>query len=168
MNKQDAAFLRQPIGPDEAAAIHVETDGFDPATARLKRIAAVRVAGDRILTGRGCVVDCEPAPAPERVASLLRLIGARPLLGFFVDFSGAMLDRLAQTIVGEPLRNQRVEVSGLYYDYKPKTPGKNVVNLRLAAILEDLRLPPRPSSGALDTATATALIWLRLRGRTGA
>lgn len=168
--KRELAFLRRSVGLDEAAALHVEADCFDPAVARLKRVAVVRISGDRILSGHSRVLDCTAldcaAPAAtDQIMPLLRLIGARPLLGFFVDFSVAMLEQLTTPLIGEPLRNQRIEVSSLYYESKPKTPGKNVVNLRLASILEDLHLPPRSTPGALDTAISTGLIWLRLNRR---
>lgn len=165
MTGENFAFLRRPAAAGEAVALHVEADAFDAENARPLRIAAIRIKNNRVLAGHRCVIDCAQPPAADQVIRLLRHIGGRPVLGFFVDFSMSMLNRLAEPLTGAVLSNPRVEVSSLYYEYKPKTPGKNVVNLRLASILQDLRLPPRPTSGAADTALSAALIWVRLRQR---
>ena len=165
MVEENFAFLRRRAPDDEVAAIHVEADSFDAETAKPLRIAVTRVKGARILTGHACDITCGDVVGQDQIIRLLRHIGGRPVIGFFVDFSMALLNRLAEPLVGGPLPNQRVEVSSLYYEYKPKNPGKNVVNLRLAHILQDLQLPPRPTAGAIDSATSSALIWLRLRQR---
>lgn len=166
MTDERFAFLRRPAADGDAVALHIEADSFDPAAAIPQRIAAVRITGNRIQSGRRRLIDCaEKPPTPDQIISLLRQIGGRPVVGFFVEFSMTLLNRLVEPTVGAPLTNTRTEISSLYYAYKPKTPGKNVVDLRLASILQDLHLPPRPTPGAVDTAVASALIWLRLRQR---
>jgi DNA polymerase III subunit epsilon len=165
MTDERFAFLRRAAADGDAVALHIEADSFDAATATPQRIAAVRISGNHIQSGHRCLIDCTTPPHPDQIIRLLRQIGGRPIVGFFVEFSMTLLNRLTLPLTGAALTNARTEISSLYYEYKPKTPGKNVVDLRLASILQDLHLPPRPTPGAVDTAVASALIWLRLRQR---
>lgn len=163
------AFLKHPAAPGEAAALHVDADSFDPAVARPLRIAALRLNHGRIMAGCRVELTCPDGAPPhqDEVIRLLRLIGGRPVLGFFIDFSMAMLDRLAAPLTGGPLGNPRIEVSSVYYESKPRVPGKTAVDLRLASVLQDLDLPPRAEAAATATALASAMIWLRVGQRRG-
>ncbi|MFD1626452.1 DNA polymerase III [Azospirillum griseum] len=145
----------------ERVAIHCDATSFDAARAEPLRIAAVRLRGNRILTGSALILrageDGFPADAGARLAAFL---GDRPLIGYFLDFSATLVERL----IGAPLSNERIEVSGLYYDRKIKTALKHAVDLRLDRMIADLDLPVR-ADDARGTALAAAMAWLRLTGR---
>lgn len=166
MPTEDLHFLKHPARNGEMVALHVEATSFDPETARLRTIAAIRIDGNRIRHGHRLTLHLSDAPPPPlEVMRLLRQLGNRPLVGFFLDFSVELLNRLVQPVTGAALHNPKVEVSSLYYAHKTKVPGKTAVDLRLASILEKLNLPPRPDPGAESTALSSALIYLRLTQR---
>lgn len=146
---------------EERVAIHCDATSFDATRAEPLRIAAIRLRGHRILTGSALILHAEedgfPADAGARLAAFL---GDRPLIGYFLDFSATLAERL----IGAPLPNERIEVSGLYYDRKIKTALKHAVDLRLDRMIADLDLPVR-ADDAQGTALAAAMAWLRLTGR---
>lgn len=158
----------QPPAPDEAVVVQIEASSFDAATAELRAIAAVRIRGQRILTSSMLSIRLNPGdavgPALDR---LLALIEERKVVGYYLDFTLAVLDRHLRPVLGTELTNRRVEISGLYYDRKSRLPSKNAVDLRLDSILRDLELPERDSDGAEANALAAAMAYLRLKPADG-
>lgn len=143
--------------PVDRIALHCEATSYDAETARPLRLVALPIRGNRILTGRA--LDLRPGAASPTVTAqrLRRILGDRPLVGYFLDFSVALAERL----IGEPLTNERIEVSALYYARKVKVASKSAIDLRLDALIQDLDLPVR-ADGARGTALAAAMAWLRL------
>ena len=47
---------------------------------------------------------------------LLRFIGSRPLIGYWIDFDVRMLDKYLIETLNIHLPNRRIDVSKLYYD----------------------------------------------------
>ncbi len=142
----------------ERVALHCEATSFDPEAARPLAFAAIRIRGPRILAGSALLLhpgsDSGVAEAGDRLQAF---IGDRPLVGYYLDFSVAMAERLT----GRPLAQERVEVSGLYYDRKIRNAVKHAVDLRLDSMIRDLDLPVR-AEGAVGTALAVAMAWVRL------
>lgn len=143
--------------PVDRIALHCAATSYESETARPLRLVALPIRGNRILTGRA--LDLRPgAASPAATAERLRrVLGDRPLVGYFLDFSVAMAERL----IGEPLSNERVEVSALYYARKVKVASKSAIDLRLDTLVRDLDLPVR-ADDARGTALAAAMAWLRL------
>ncbi|WP_247894953.1 DNA polymerase III [Azospirillum brasilense] len=159
----DRALLRSGEESGERVAIHCEATSFDAATADLRSVAALRIRGSRVLTSQRLILSFWPTePAEPALSRLLAFIGNRPLVGYYLDFTVGLLDRLVQPMVGIALPNQRIEVSSLYYGRKAKAPGKYAVDLRLDSILRDLDLPPRAGEDAYASALAAAMVYLRL------
>lgn len=159
----DRALLLSGEESGERVAIHCEATSFDAATADLRSVAALRIRGGRVLTSQRLILSFWPTePAEPALSRLLAFIGNRPLVGYYLDFTVGLLDRLVQPMVGIALPNQRIEVSSLYYGRKAKVPGKYAVDLRLDSILRDLDLPPRAGEDAYASALASAMVYLRL------
>ena len=95
---------------------------------------------------------------------LLHFIGGRPLVGYYIDFDVAMLNKYLRGFLGIQLPNPRIEVSGIYYDrkYGDAPPGTQI-DLTFAAILRDLNLPLFNQHDAFTDALMTAMIYLKLR-----
>lgn len=158
------AFLLSDDVSDECVVIQCEATSFDAAKADLRTVAAVRVRGNRILTSQHIQESFWPTePAEPALGRVLHFIGNRPLVGFVVGFSGDLLDRYVQPMIGIPLPNRRIDVSELYYSSRTRVPGKSAVDLRLDSILNALGLPERTSPGAYGTAVAVAMAYVRLR-----
>lgn len=182
------AFLFEPVPADEAVCFDCETSGLDPATAELLSIGAVRIKGNRVLSSQrlelmvrpeGTVsaeaikvnrlreVDvAEGLPVREAVEALLPFIGGRPLVGYYLEFDVAMVNRVVRPWLGIGLPNRQIEVSGLYYDRKVRQAGSHeytgTIDLRFATILRDLGLPERAAHDAFNDALMTALMYVKL------
>ena len=173
---------------EEWISIDCETSSLDPQHAEILSIAAVPVCGTRIMLSRALHLTVHPEraieaasipihqlrqqdvadglPVREALARLLEFIGPRPLLGYYLEFDLAVLNRQIRPWLGINLPNQAVEVSGLYYDRKV-TAYRPEVDLRLDVILADLDLPRLPRHDPLNDALLAALIFLKLRNATG-
>src|ERR1700751_3141144 len=81
--------------------------------------------------------DVAQSPFIRKVLpSLLHFVGGRPLVGYYVDFDIAMLDKYILPHFAIELPNRRIEVSKLYYERKyGDAPANTVVDLSFAACL---------------------------------
>ena len=94
---------------------------------------------------------------------LLHFIGSRPLVGYYLEFDIAMINKTVRRLLGIELPNARIEVSALYHKrkYGDAPPGAEV-DLRFATILADLGLPALDQHDALSDALMTAMMYLCL------
>jgi DNA polymerase-3 subunit epsilon len=174
-------------GPaDEVVAIDCETTGLNVRTDDIITIAAIRIRGNRILTSerfeaivrpdarikaeaikvhRQRQADVAQSPLIRKVLPrLLHFVGGRPLVGYYVDFDIAMLDKYILPYIGIELPNRRIEVSKLYYERKyGDAPANTVVDLSFAAMLKDLGIPPLAQHDAFNDALMTAIMYVVLR-----
>jgi DNA polymerase-3 subunit epsilon len=177
-------FKRGPA--DEAVAIDCETTGLDVRTDDVITIAAIMIRGSRILTSEHfeAVVRPEANMRTEAIKvhrlrqvdvaqgsmiwktlpSFLRFVGGRPLVGYYLDFDIAMLDKHILRFLGIELPNPRIEVSKLYYDRKyGDAPPNTSIDLSFAAILRDLNIPSLAQHDAFNDALMTAMMYVTLR-----
>jgi DNA polymerase III subunit epsilon len=112
---------------------------------------------------RECDVATGRAMA-EILPALLRYVGGRPLVGYYLEFDAAMLNRYIRRWLGIELPNPAIEVSKLYFQrkYSDAPPGPHF-DLSFAAILEDLGLPMLDQHDAYADALMTAMIYVTLR-----
>ena len=179
-------FLFRPGPPGEAVSLDCETTGLNPRTDEVVAVAAVRVRGARILTSERfeALVRVGKRPSAEAIKvhglrerdlsagrpmaevlpELLRFVGGRPLLGYYIDFDVRMLDKYALGLIQTKLPNPQIEVSSLYYDRKyGDAPPGTTLDLRFASILRDLGIPPLEQHDALNDAVMAAMAYLELR-----
>lgn len=160
------AFLLTEDTSGEVVSVHTETTSYDKASAGLTAVAAIKIRGNRILASQALrlTVDSRGGAltAETAIDRLLHFIGPRALVGFYLDFTVAIIDKYARPRIGIGLPNTQIEVSGLYYDRKVKTVPNGKVDLRLDSILRDLDLPARGPHSAFENALAAAVIYLRL------
>lgn len=107
--------------------------------------------------------------ADDAVMQLMHFIGSRPLVGYYLEFDLAMINRVLFPILGMGLPQPRIEVSSLYYDYKFRqlpqhAQDSGAVDLRFEVLMKDLGLPLWPAHDALNDAVMAALAFLKLRG----
>jgi DNA polymerase-3 subunit epsilon len=179
------AFLFDQPPPGEAVSIDCETTTLDIRRAELLSVAAIRIQGDRILTSERLELVVRPeqkpgeqgvlihqlrpidiargVPADQAIEQVLRFIGSRPLVGYYLEFDAAVLNRHVRPKLGIPLPNRQIDVSGLYYDarFKRAPPGSHI-DLRFATIRENLDLPEMAAHDAFNDALLTAMMYLRL------
>ena len=110
-------------------------------------------------------------PLQEAMGQLLRFIGSRPLVGYYLEFDVAMLNRAIWPLLGMGLPQPQIEVSAMYYEYKfrqlpPYQQQANAdIDLRFATLMDDLGLPQREAHDALNDAVMAALAFIKLRGQ---
>ena len=161
----DFGFLLAEDTSGESVAMHCEASSFDLARAELRKLAAIRIRGQRILTGSPLELTfSRDTDIQAEMGCLLHFIGARPIVGYYLDFTLALVDKFVEPMIGIPLPNRRVEVSGLYYDQKLRVFSGGNVDLRLNSIVRDLNLPERHGAGAFSDALFAALIYLKICG----
>ena len=189
--RPEFAFLLEPPPPNEWVAIDCETTGLNRRTDEIIAIGAVRIVGQRILTSQRLELLVRPdkevpadsvrihrlrsrdvaqgLPLLEAMHQLLHFIGSRPLVGYYLEFDVAMLNRAVWPLLGMGLPQQRIEVSALYYEYKfkqlpPYQQFDNAnIDLRFATLMDDLALPQREAHDALNDAVMAAMAFVKLR-----
>lgn len=191
LRRPEYAFLLEPGPPDEWVALDCETTGLNVHTDEVVSIGAVRVCGQRIVASERLELLVRPAgPVPAQsvrihrlraqdvaqarplealLPQLLRFIGGRPLVGYYLEFDVAMLNRTVRPWLGIGLPQPCIEVSALYYDYQfrqlpPYQQHANAdIDLRLATLVRELGLPPREAHDAVNDAVTAALAFIKLR-----
>ena len=182
-------FMWETPPPDEWVALDCETTGLNTRSDEIIAISAVRIQGDRILTSQRLELLVRPEgavpadsirvhrlrgqdvagglPAQEAVQQLLHFIGSRPLVGYYLEFDVAMLNRVLFPMLGVRLPQPQIEVSALYYDYKFRQLDAHQkdrsIDLRFATLMHDLDLPEREAHNALNDAVMAALAFTKLR-----
>ena len=98
---------------------------------------------------------------------LMHYIGSRPLVGYYLDFDVALIDRAIYPLLGLGLPQPKIEVSSMYYEYKrrqlPPYQDGTPIDLRFATMMRDLALPMGEAHDALDDAVMAALAFVKLR-----
>lgn len=184
LRNPDYAFLFEPDQTGELVAIDCETTGLNPRTDHIISIAAVKIRDTEVLTSERLELLVRPpvSMTGENVAihrlrpidlaegleimealdRLLRFVGSRPLVGYYLKFDVAMVDKYLKRLVGFALPNKRIEVSSMYYDRVVRRHPGRYVDLTFNHILTDLGLPQWAQHDAFNDALMAALIYLKL------
>jgi DNA polymerase-3 subunit epsilon len=183
------AFMYDPPPADEWVALDCETTGLDVRHDQIVSIGAVRIVGNRLLTSQRLELLVRPERAltagsvrvhrllerdvaqglepPQAMRLLLDFIGSRPLVGYYLEFDVAMLNREIWRMLGVRLPQRKIEVSAMYYDYKlrqtPAHARDETIDLRFATIMSELALPQRDAHDALNDAVMAGLAFVKLR-----
>ncbi len=192
LENQRFRFMFAPPPGNEWVALDCETTGLDVNKDEIIAIAAVRIVGNRVMTSERLELLVRPerrvsaesvrihqlreqdvagGMAPEvAMTQLMHFIGSRPLVGYYLEFDIAMIDRALAPMLGinMGLPQSRHEVSAMYYDYKyrqlPRHRRDNpVIDLRFATLMNDLDLPQRHAHDALNDAIMAALAFVKLQ-----
>jgi len=183
------AFMYDDPPADEWLAIDCETTGLDVRRDQIVSIGAVRIVGNRLLTSQRLELLVRPERAldvasmrvhrllerdvaqgleqQQAMRQLLDFIGSRPLVGYYLEFDVAMLNREIWPLLGVRLPQPKIEVSAMYYDYKfrrlPPSARGETIDLRFATIMDELGLPQRAAHDALNDAVMAGLAFVKLR-----
>ncbi len=189
-------FMFAPPPENEWVALDCETTGLNVRTDEIISIGAVRIVGNRIMASERLELLVRPErgvspesvrihrlrerdvaqgmPIDEAMKRLMHFIGSRPLVGYYLEFDVAMLQRAIWPLLGQGLPQAKIEVSGLYYDYKfrqlqaHQRQGQVAIDLRFAPMMRDLGLPLREAHDALNDAVMAGLAFIKLRQLRGA
>ncbi|MGL5360104.1 MAG: 3'-5' exonuclease [Shewanella sp.] len=182
--ESEFAPLFAPPIKGELVALDFETTSLNPQQAEIVSIGAVRIVGNRLLTGQALSLTVQPPASlsghsvaihglrhvdlaqglklEDALRQLLSFIGPRPIVGYHIAYDLKILNLACQRLWGLTLPNRGIEVSQLYHDRLYQRYPDGVIDLHLASICQHLGLPQLPLHDALGDATTAALIYLSL------
>jgi len=177
------------LSEDDGALVSIdcETTSLKVKEAEILSIAAVYVEGNRIRTRDAFYTlvkpqqgpdhenvrvhglrpsDCsEGLPLEEALQKLLQFIGGRKLLGYYLKYDVAVLNKYLKPMLGTVLPNYELEVSGRYYDWRFADYPGGYIDLRWETIIKNLRLPQLPRHDAMNDVITVAMMYLALQSR---
>lgn len=181
------AFLFDDTATDEVMSIDCETTGLNPKKDDIISLSAIKIRGSRIQTSESLQLTLKPSKnidqaaikvhhlrncdvadglsAQEAMQQFLQFIGNRPLLGYYLEFDVALLNRLIKPMIGCNLPNPQIELSALYHDYKIERIPQRHVDLRFQAIREHLDIPDLGTHDAFADALMVAMAYVKLQQR---
>jgi DNA polymerase III subunit epsilon len=170
---------------DEYVVFDCETTGLSPKKDEILTIGAVKVSGRKVLTSQKFELTLKPlltigqesikihhirncdvkdgVDAREAIEAFLHFIGSRPLVGYYLEFDVAMINKYAKEYLGIGLPNTQIEVSAMYFDAKNDVFGGKNVDLKFESIMKELGLPMFGQHSAFYDALMTALIFVKLK-----
>lgn len=180
-------FLFDETPNDEYVCFDCETTGLDPKKDDIVSIGAVIIKNNTIVSSKKFVKfvkpktklqaeaikihhirECDLEDAEDInivVEEFLNFIGNRTLVGYYLEFDIAMINKYIKPKIGITLPNKILEVSAIYYDYKiEKIPQANI-DLRFNTIMEELKIPSLGKHDAYNDAIMTSLIFIKLKNQ---
>jgi DNA polymerase III subunit epsilon len=183
-------FMWDAPPPGEWVAVDCETTGLNVYRDRIISVGAVRIVGDRILTSQRLELLVRPdsrrisadsvrvhglrerdveqgLDIDEAMMTLMRFIGSRPLVGYYLEFDVGMIDRAIFPRLGVGLPQRKIEVSAMFYDWQrrqlPPYEEAAQIDLRFATMMGKLDLPMESVHDALSDAMMAGLAFIKLR-----
>ncbi|OEE69418.1 DNA polymerase III subunit epsilon [Enterovibrio norvegicus FF-33] len=183
-NTPYAHLFATPTG-EEVVSLDCETTSLDPHKAELVTIAATKIRGNMIITSDPLTLSLR-APSSLNAQSvkihgirhqdlnnglsekdamlhLIDFIENRPIVGYYIQYDKAILDRYAKRLLGFKLPNATIEVSDIYRKKLEHILPNAYFDLSMEAIGHHLDLPLSGRHDALDDAISAALIYVRLK-----
>lgn len=172
----------------ELVCFDCETSGLNPKKDHLVSLSAIKIRGKEILTSETLNltfkqpaelnpesilvhgirnIDLAQGMEPqEAIEKFVNFIGARPLVGYYLEFDIAMVNNLIKPWLGIGLPNQQIEVSELYYKKfisSHRLKSTQPMDLSFSAILKKLDIPSLNQHNAFNDALMTALMYVKLQ-----
>ena len=177
-------FLFDENDSNEYVVFDTETTGLNPKEAEILSIGAVKIKGNKILTSqtfevylknfkeissksieihgiRPCDLD-NARDSSEAIIEFLNFIGSRTLVGYYLEFDVAMINKYIKPMIGITLPNKMIEVSEIYYDKQISIIPQGNIDLRFDTILKKYDIPNMGVHNAVNDAVMTAMIFLKL------
>lgn len=180
-------FLFDAAPDQDVVCFDCETTGLDPKNDKIVSLSAIKICGTQIMTSKSLNlkfkqqqvinpesivihqlrnVDVEIGQDErEAIAQFVEFIGARPLVGYYLEFDMAMVNSVIKPWLGIPLPNPQIEVSELYHKQFYQDwlqPEHEVFDLSFNTILKNLNLPVMGQHDAFNDALMTAMIYVKL------
>lgn len=174
--------------PDELVSFDCETTSLTVSEAQIISIGAVKIKGDRILTSETFEILVKPegmmeaknvtihglrpkdltngVQIEEALEQFLHFVGGRPLVGYFLKYDVAMVNKFLKPMLGIRLPQPQIEVSRLYHAQETKHKYyDSYVDLKMASMIKALDIPDLPRHDALNDAINVAMMYLAIKHR---
>ena len=170
---------------EEYVCFDCETTGLDPKKDDIISIGAVIIKNNTIVASKKFVKfikpktklqveaikvhhirECDLQDAEDInkvIKEFLEFIGNRTLVGYYLEFDIAMINKYLKPTLGIKLPNRALEVSAIYYDYKIERIPQGNIDLRFNTIMNELKIPSLGKHDAYNDAIMTSMIFLKLK-----
>jgi len=185
LKNENYSYLFEKYEGDEYVCFDCETTGLNPKTDEIISIGAIVIKNNTILYSKKFerfakteqplsaqsikihhIRECDIQNAldiEDVIEDFLDFIENRPLVGYYLEFDCAMINRYIHPKLGIKLPNKKIEVSELYFDEMIQhNPGANI-DLRFNTIMKRLNLPMLGTHDAINDVIMTAMIFLKLK-----
>lgn len=173
---------------DELVSFDCETTSLEVKEAEIISIGAVKIRGNQILTSESFYVLVKPEgmmeasnvtihglrpkdlsegiSVQEALRQFLDFVGGRPVVGYFLEYDVAMVNKFLKPMLGIKLPNKQIEVSSIYYRQEvQKKFYDSYVDMRMAPMIQKLGIPDLPRHDALNDSINVAMMYLALQAR---
>lgn len=169
---------------EEVVVVDCETSEFDKHRGELLSIAAVVIRGNCLQLSQALdLTICSSATthpdavrvhflrhedrrdgvsSAEAIERFLDFVGSRPIVGFYIEFDRAILNRYIEALYGFSLPNRFIEVSEIYRRQKQRLHPELQPDMTFEGLARDLDIPVIDRHTALGDAVTTGLMYLRL------
>ena len=174
--------------PDELVSFDCETTSLNVGEAQIISIGAVKIRGNRILTSETFEILIKPegmmeatnvtihglrpkdlthgTTVEDAIEQFLHFVGGRPLVGYFLEYDVAMVNKFLKPMLGIKLPQPQIEVSRLFHAQETKHKYYDAdVDLTMANMVKTLGIPDLPRHDALNDAINVAMMYLALKHR---
>ena len=170
---------------DEYVCFDCETTGLNPKKDDIISIGAVIIKDNTIISSKKFVKfikpktklqaeaikvhhirECDLQDAEDMdtvIEEFLHFIGNRTLVGYYLEFDVAMINKYVKPKLGITLPNKILEVSAIYYDYKIERIPQANIDLRFNTIMNELKIPSFGKHDAYSDAMMTSMIFIKLK-----
>lgn len=184
LKDENFKFLFDENKSEEYIVFDTETTGLNPKEAEILSIGAVKIKDNKILTSETFEIYLKPSKlissksieihgirpcdlqnatdAHEGVKSFLEFIGSRDLIGYYLEFDVAMINKYVKPMLGITLPNRMIEISEIYFEKKIALIPQGNIDLRFDTILKNYDIPNMGLHNAVNDAIMTAMIYLKL------
>ncbi len=178
-------YLFEPYIGDEYVCFDCETTGLNPKVDEIISIGAIIIKDNKILHSKKFerfvktkkplssenikihhIRQCDIQNAldiDDVIVEFLSFIGNRPLVGYFLEFDIAMINRYIKPKFGITLPNKQIEVSAMYYEKMIKKYPQGNIDLRFDVMMDRLELPRLGKHDAINDVIMTSMLFLKLK-----
>jgi DNA polymerase-3 subunit epsilon len=170
---------------DEYIVLDTETTGLNPKKDEILSIGAVKVKNNKIQISESFEIFIKPkqqidqqsikihhirpvdiqngVDIKDAIKMLLPYIKNLPIVGYYISFDIAILNKEIKKIIGTTLLNEQIELSSMYYKRYKKSSAHEFVDLKFDTIMNRLDIPQLGKHDALNDAIMSAMIFLKLQ-----
>lgn len=187
LKDENFAYLFERPVDEEFVCFDCETTGLNPLEDDIISIGAVIIKNNTIVSSKKFVRFVKPETKLQVEAikvhhirecdlleagnidtvieEFLEFIGSRKLVGYYLEFDIAMINKYLKPKLGIKLPNKAYEVSAIYHDWKIEAIPQSNIDLRFDTILKELKIPPLGKHDAYNDAIMTAMMFLKLKNQ---
>ncbi len=185
LTNKEFEFLFDELVDEEFVSFDCETTGLNVKKDEILSIGAVKLSHNKIKLSesferfllpthhiaeesikihhiRPCDIE-HSIDAKVAIEAFLHFIGNRTLIGYYIKFDIAMINRYTKQIIGTTIPNKSIELSTMYYKRYKKQSSYEFVDLKFDIIMEKLNLPKLGQHDALNDAVMSAMMYLKLQ-----